>query len=155
MCDLSKFKDMRLCYLHRGVLKELEEWHHLYLPVDISGLNVIDGGAGCGETARFYLEHGAKSVLSIESDPECFKNLQHNFKDEPRVIPLLFKVDHMKWDIEGGERDSLFMTHFPSKFQMIRPWSRNGEGYYLLREFWGGRIDKAKRKIGNRLLGLK
>lgn len=146
---------MRLCYLHRGVLKELELWHRLYLQSEIKDGNVIDGGAGCGETAKFYLEHGARSVLSIESNPECYKNLKHNFRGDSRVVPVLFRVDHMKWDIEGGEKNALFMTHFPSKFHMIKPWNRNGEGYYVLKEDWGGLAQKATRKVVNYLIGLR
>src|SRR5437867_10380800 len=40
---------------------ELDLWHKWYLPPDgVEGKIVVDMGAGCGETAQFYLLHGAK-----------------------------------------------------------------------------------------------
>jgi hypothetical protein len=44
---------------------EYADWETFYLPVNVKGLTVLDVGAGEGETARFYLEHGAKKLFAL------------------------------------------------------------------------------------------
>ena len=92
-------------------LYEHDEWLKYYLPISMKGLTVLDVGAGEGETARFYLEHGAKKVLCVEPDKNCFMRLKENAVGRPLVcfnkrfsiddLNLLF--DFMKMDIEGYE----------------------------------------------------
>jgi predicted RNA methylase len=56
-----------LCFQYYG------EWESFYV-IDRQKLRdatVLDVGAGCGETAAFYFEKGAKKVICVESDPRC------------------------------------------------------------------------------------
>lgn len=99
---------------------ELEEWKKYYLPIDLRALTVLDVGAGEGETAKFFLEHGAKNVICIEADPKCFANLRLNAQYHPilsvcRRFDLqdlkTLKFDFMKMDIEGYEEELLLTNH--------------------------------------------
>lgn len=94
--------------------RELEIWERFYLPVDPAGLTVLDIGAGCGETAAFYLAHGAEKVISIEPVPSAFSILKRNVeKNGLNVVTIndFFRLNHlslehdlMKMDIEGAEK---------------------------------------------------
>jgi SAM-dependent methyltransferase len=96
-------------------LYEYEDWLKHYLPISMKGLTVLDVGAGEGETARFYLEHGAKKVLCIEPDKACFIRLRENALGRPlecfhkrfSVDDLYLPFDFMKMDIEGYEETLL------------------------------------------------
>ena len=70
---------------------------------------VLDVGAGCGETAAWFMEHGASSVVCVEADPMKAGMLRRNgFTDviarRFRLSDLLIPHDFLKVDIEGGER---------------------------------------------------
>ena len=93
--------------------KELPMWRKLYTPpfslVDKTVLNV---GAGCGETAKFFLEElGAKEVIAVEMEPKALKYLIQNAERHPiTVINKPFSIDmltinhnFMEMDIEGYE----------------------------------------------------
>lgn len=90
---------------------DMDEWLKYYLPFSVEGLTILDVGAGEGETARFYLEHGAKKVICIESDPEAFKLLLKNSQGRSMVClnkkfsisDLNMDFDLVKVDIEGDE----------------------------------------------------
>lgn len=94
---------------------EYDEWVKYYLPISLKGKTVLDVGAGEGETAKFFLEHGAKKVICIEPDTQCFKVLQANAKKWPiechnkkfDTTDLKHKFDFMKMDIEGYEEELL------------------------------------------------
>src|SRR5205807_10161600 len=86
-------------------------WRPAYLDRSVERKTVVDIGAGCGETARFYLLHGAKSVLAVESSLECYRNLVGNFRGDGRVIPVRMEIGHIKVDIEGAEEGMLVETH--------------------------------------------
>lgn len=96
-------------------LDDADEWNKHYLPINMKGLTVLDVGAGEGETARFYLEHGAKKVLCIEPDKTCFKKLKENAIGKPikcynerfSLDDLKLPFDFMKMDIEGYEEELL------------------------------------------------
>jgi predicted RNA methylase len=72
---------------------------------------VLDVGAGEGETARFFLEHGAKSVICIEKNINCAKWLRKNAECHPisyfikpfELNDLNMNFDFLKMDIEGYE----------------------------------------------------
>jgi 2-polyprenyl-3-methyl-5-hydroxy-6-metoxy-1,4-benzoquinol methylase len=55
---------------HAGVmLAEVMAWTAWYLPrFNLAGKTVLDIGAGCGETAAFYFDHGAEKVVAVELD---------------------------------------------------------------------------------------
>jgi SAM-dependent methyltransferase len=98
---------------------EWKQWEKHYLPsFSLEGKTVLDVGAGCGETAYFYLRHGAKRVIAIEVDPIQVELLRKNSElndwvadEKIRIIPRSFEVDDLirekfdfaKIDIEGGE----------------------------------------------------
>lgn len=46
---------------------------------------VAEVGAGIGTFTRRIVDAGAESVLAIEPDPTCQRQLQNTFKDHPRV----------------------------------------------------------------------
>ena len=118
MCKLSDFESLSMGPLHRSYVEtELKMWHETYLPV---GKTVLDVGAGCGETAFFYLNHGADHVICVESDPEAVAHLKKNFGGDSRVTILPFQVNSIKIDVEGSEDGMVFETHFPVKFKSVR-----------------------------------
>ncbi len=120
MCKLKDFELLDILPEHRGLLEhELEAWHRDYLPVK-RGATVLDLGAGCGETALFYLNHGAGKVIAIEGNPKAYAKLKKNFRNNPRVLPLRAMINKIKCDIEGGEEDMVVETHFPLNIQRER-----------------------------------
>jgi SAM-dependent methyltransferase len=94
------------------LINEYKDMKANYLPIDVRGLTVLDVGAGEGETALLYLAYGAKKVICVEANPECFSNLVLNSKKH-NIVPVLepfnvemlneFDFDFMKCDIEGYE----------------------------------------------------
>lgn len=143
MCELKDFERLELDNSHRVTLEgELELWHRAYLPI---GKTVLDLGAGCGETAQFYLNHGAEKVISIEADSECYDKLCSNFANDNRVIPILAHLDSIKCDIEGGERGMVIETHFPFKLIKLDELMPNVV-LWRIKEDWGNIVNKAARK---------
>jgi tRNA G37 N-methylase Trm5 len=107
-----------------SIICEWNQWEEHYLPqFSLDGKTVLDVGAGCGETAYFYFQHGATIVIAIEMDPVQLELLKKNaqlngwnndtrqFKIIPRAFQLedlrREKFDFAKIDIEGGEADLL------------------------------------------------
>ncbi|HEV2119228.1 MAG TPA: class I SAM-dependent methyltransferase [Candidatus Bathyarchaeia archaeon] len=125
------------------VEQELEGWHDWYLPVEGT---VLDVGAGCGETAFFYLNHGAKRVICIESSPKAVELLKKNFGNDHRVVIVQALVDSIKIDIEGSERNMILETHFPFKLRKIKTLIPNVV-IWKLKEDWGNVLTKAIRKM--------
>lgn len=95
------------------IVNEFPIWESKYLPVNVSGKTVLDIGAGEGESAAFYLMHGASRVIAIEPDPVAFNLLRENVEAnhlpvEPinarfSVSQLSIPHDFLKMDIEGYE----------------------------------------------------
>ncbi len=111
MCTIPDFSRLVLTEACGEMLRtELAVWHKAYLPV---GRTVLDLGAGCGETAQFYLNHGAEKVICIEPNPECLRLLHQNFDGDDRIHIVNAKIDSIKCDIEGSEKDMVIETHFP------------------------------------------
>jgi hypothetical protein len=92
------------------VLNESNLWDR-YLATDIKDKVVLDVGAGCGETALWFLSKGAKHVVAIESDDKAFELLVQNTKGHSvdcisgkfNLDSLNIPHDYLKLDIEGGE----------------------------------------------------
>ena|SRR2546425_7152558 len=144
MCSIEDFKQLELDEEHRvTVEQELEGWHEWYLPVKST---VLDIGAGCGETAFFYLNHGAKKVICVEANPKAVELLKRNFGGDNRVVIVEAHVDSIKIDIEGSERDMILETHFPFKLEKIKTLIPDVI-IWKLKEDWGNIFTKAKRKI--------
>src|SRR5437867_8043893 len=117
MCTYPDYNSLSMLDDYRNtVKKELQMWHDYYLPVHGT---VVDAGAGCGETAFFYLSHGAEHVVCIEPNPDAFACLKQNFGNDPRVTILPIKVGHLKVDIEGGEVGMVVETHFPVRWKRV------------------------------------
>ncbi len=129
MCTLGDFDSIELDDVHRSLVQtELEMWHEQYLPC---GKKILDIGAGCGETALFYLKHGAEKVVCVEGDPEALRILHRNFDNEPRVIIVPLMLDHIKIDVDGAEEGMLIETHFPAP--VFEPVWRDGTTDTVLR----------------------
>jgi hypothetical protein len=132
---------------------EYSSWKKWYLPVNVKGMIVLDVGAGEGESARFYLEQGAKKVICIEMDDKCYKRLEANAKGKPMechhkhfdLTDLDRQYDFLKLDIEGGEADLLTLPsrlHIPLVIevhgeQMARAFFKKG---YILKNVMGNYI---------------
>jgi hypothetical protein len=116
------YRGMRLHISYEYALNFFYEWKDFSSDYIIEGFSlkdkvVLDVGAGCGETALFFLSHGAKKVVCIEKDHKCFDLLKKNLQDGLRIeaINESFKLDHLrqfrfdfaKIDIEGGESELL------------------------------------------------
>ncbi len=97
-----------------GMIKsEISDWQKHYLPIDLHGKIILDVGAGEGETALFFLSHGASRVVCIEPSDEAFRYLALNQKNHPNRITAIhskFELSHLgiphdflKMDIEGYE----------------------------------------------------
>jgi hypothetical protein len=142
MCQLSDFGHLSICEGHKqGLTQELSTWH-LY-PV---GKVVLDIGAGCGETAQFYLNHGAEKVICVEGSKNCLVNLRKNFQNDQRIIVVPYFVDKIKIDIDGSERGLVFESHFPYRLRKLRqlaPYTFLN----ILEENWGNPFRKALRKL--------
>lgn len=105
------------------LLNEGRDWARYYLPIDLTGLTVLDVGAGEGETAKFFLDHGAAKIICIEPDPRANKILETNAFNHPGKIEihpkffelsdLSLKHDFMKMDIEGYEESLLSGAQLP------------------------------------------
>lgn len=137
---------MHLLPEHRIILEnELNEWHRIYLPLKPG--TVLDVGAGCGETARFYLLHGAHKVIAIEGSSVAFSLLKANFYGDRRVVPVFGQIGSIKIDIEGSEDGLTVEWHGQrteetlrcvaggfrvSRFRISSPWPRFGTGF----PFW-------------------
>jgi predicted RNA methylase len=111
------FKGWKLSQVRRSLFfTEFENWKQNYIPFPLKDKTVLDVGAGEGETALFFLLHGAKKVICVEPDPKCFGNLLCN-ASRFNIIPVLspfnltmldsFSFDFMKMDIEGYEESLL------------------------------------------------
>lgn len=97
---------------HSLYFYELGSWDRDYKPpFSLNGKTVLDIGAGCGETAKFFLDSGAEHVICVENNPTCIKYLKTNATKFPiTVVPEAFRNemleiphDYMKMDIEGYE----------------------------------------------------
>ena len=120
MCQLSDFADLHLTPYHRRLLEgELAAWHEHYLPI-LPGATVLDVGAGCGETARFYLLHGASRVIAVEGAPDAYRLLEANFAGDERVVPIFAPLNKIKIDAEGAECGMDLEVHFPFRLLSMR-----------------------------------
>lgn len=106
----------------RGLLDYFKQnWINEYLPdFSLKGKTVLDVGSGCGESAYFFLSHGAKKVICIEQSYSRVLHLIRNNRNwskgkEYNVLEVLhkrfnpendlkIKADFMKVDIEGFEQ---------------------------------------------------
>lgn len=102
-----------------AIVCEWKDWIRFYLPhFSLKEKTVLDVGAGCGETAYFYFQHGAEKIIAIEMDELQVSLLKKNAevnKWNIKLIPRAFEIEDLrrekfdlaKIDIEGGERELL------------------------------------------------
>lgn len=93
-------------------LKERSTWFQYLPPGGVKGKIVLDVGAGCGETAKYFLEQGARAVYAVENNQEALTYLRLNAEGraihvEPEAFQpfkqILGQLDLVKLDIEGYE----------------------------------------------------
>jgi predicted rRNA methylase YqxC with S4 and FtsJ domains len=106
-------------------------------PFPLTGKTVLDIGACCGETAWYFLKHGAKKVVCIECDPARIKLIEENRKNlnlNIDIVPGMFKPEHLliphdfiKCDIEGYEMELLpyAKTLKPSVVEVHTGWIKD------------------------------
>jgi SAM-dependent methyltransferase len=130
MCSFSDFSHLELDAAHRHLLKtELDLWHRIYLPqTGLENKTVLDVGAGNGETAQFYLNHGAKHVIAIEPEADL---LYRNFGKDERVTIIPLAVGLIKSDCEGGEHEMIVEAHMPVRFVQKHRFAMNCIVYKL------------------------
>jgi len=107
---------MHLFYF-KNMLREWlvwRQWDRWYIPpTGIAGKTVLSIGEGEGDTALFYLQHGAKKVIAVEIWPPAVERLVENAKANSWPVEVIAKpfsldmlsldYDVMKMDIEGCE----------------------------------------------------
>jgi len=148
MCSLADFQKIRICQAHlQGVIEELDNWHRFLVPK--TGRNQLDIGAGCGETAFLYLNHGAERVICIEGNKNCLENLRANFGNDPRVVIIPYFLENIKIDIDGGEKNMIVETHFPYRMRKLQALNHY-TSLNILEEHWGNPLRKLVRKISRR-----
>ena len=99
-----------------GIVREWKNlWEKYYLPSSgVQGKSVLDVGSGCGETAYFYLMHGAVKVVCVEPNLQASTCLKANVKKNAWPVEVLedffvpsmleeYHSDFMKFDAEGAE----------------------------------------------------
>lgn len=95
---------------------EMQVWIQSYLALNLAGLIVLDVGAGEGETAKFFLDHGAAKVVCIEPCKKAYRYLARNASAHPEISAinkrfslsdLYLPHDFLKCDIEGYEEELL------------------------------------------------
>ena len=80
-----------------------------YGRIDYRGKTVVDIGAFDGDSASFFLNRGATSVIAFESDQRINAKLIEKFKDDRRVVAMgswngqPIYGDVLKMDCEGCE----------------------------------------------------
>lgn len=94
--------------------EEHKKWIRHYLPpYGIKDKVILSVGAGCGEDAKFFLNHGASKVICIECNDLAYSYLERNSKKDSRIVPIhkyfngddLYRYEHdfKKIDIDGYE----------------------------------------------------
>lgn len=104
--------------LHLNYLGMMDEWHRIwdkyYSLLPVRDKVVLDVGAGCGETACFFLKRSARKIICVEPNPAAVACLRENVSrnnwnvqilEEPFSLEMLntLQFDCMKMDCEGCE----------------------------------------------------
>ena len=107
--------DLKLLPFHANrLVREWDIWEMYYAPIDLKGKTVLDIGAGCLETAVFYLGKGAAKIVCVENNPDAVTIAKENIQANPQMkVELLnepvsleqLKLPHdfLKMNVEGAE----------------------------------------------------
>jgi hypothetical protein len=150
MCELSDFSNLKLDPYHRKILKdELKQWHTVYLPREGVEGTVLDVGAGNGETAQLFLNHGAEHVICVEPYSDL---LTENFGKDSRVTIVPKAVNLIKVDCEGGERNMVVEVHFQYRWVTLK--ERINLKTIRLEEYWGNPVRRGIVKVVMKTMSL-
>lgn len=98
------------------IIGEMQIWIQSYLGLNLSGLKILDVGAGEGETAKFFLDHGAAKVVCVEPQTQKYRYLARNAAKHPTFLALKKTIslsdlklpyDFLKCDLESCEEELL------------------------------------------------
>jgi len=146
---LKDFEKLSMCQGHtQNTIEEIDDWHTFLLPV--AGRTQLDVGAGCGETAFVYLNHGVERVICVEGNKECLANLWKNFGKDERVLRVPYLVENIKVDIDRAEKNMILETHFPYRMRRLKALNSYTK-LNIIEEYWGNPVRKALRIVGKRL----
>jgi SAM-dependent methyltransferase len=98
-------------------IMEQRKWSVDYMPPGgLKGKRVLDVGAGCGESCKFFLDNGVRSVYAVENNVEARRYLMRNSRLNRGLFVSALKTftprfhlqdpsafDLVKMDIEGYE----------------------------------------------------
>ena len=111
--DLAKEGWLFSPYRFNMILKQTPEWQRHYLHFSVCQKVVLDVGAGEGETARLFLQFGAKRVICIEPEESAFRWLKNNAATHRDLLEIYQKqftladlqrpFEILKMDTEGYE----------------------------------------------------
>ena len=99
-----------------SIVGEMQIWIKSYLSLNLSGLKVLDVGAGEGEAAKFFLDHGAAKVVCVEPQTQKYRYLARNAAKHPSFLTLKKTInlsdlklpyDFLKCDLKGYEEELL------------------------------------------------
>jgi SAM-dependent methyltransferase len=105
--------------------REWPLWRRWYAPVSVRGKDVLDVGAGCGETAYFYFKQGARKVICVEQDRAAIECLTENATRHSWNVEIVheafrldmlreYRFDFIKMDGEGCEKELLQLSKLPT-----------------------------------------
>ena len=72
----------------------LDFWEAEYGFIDYEGKKIMDVGADSGRTADYFLQKGAKGVITVEGEPVFYEKLKENAKLLPGMIPIFLQIRH-------------------------------------------------------------
>jgi predicted RNA methylase len=136
------------------LIKDLPKGYYLP-PFSLTDLTVLDIGACCGETAWYFLKHGANKVVCIECDRARVKIIEENRRNlnlNIEIVPEPFKPEHLsiphdfiKCDIEGGEVELLPYANIlkPCVVEVHNRWIKEQfeqNGFHIMNESSSGSL---------------
>jgi len=126
-----------------------EDYNHFYGFLDYKGQVILDIGGDYGSTAWFFLERGAKKVISVEKNKSYVDRLVANIKDTRIVVSVHmnldtsikgedllqeYKPDIVHMDCEGCERH--FLSLPSSSFRIPKIYQIELHGQELIKKFF-------------------
>ena len=108
-----------------------------YEPFDVRGKVVLDVGAYDGDSAKYFLQRGAKEVIAIEKDRDKAERIPLNPKIHVVAEPfslwhLHLPHDCMKMDIEGYE--TMLLGH-EETIPSLKPTIMEVHNWWLVEQF--------------------